>query len=328
MDCRVVDRHPRDLALAEARELVQRAVDKAAQLGLRGGVAVVGASGALITASRLDSGGPGGMARARSKAWISATQQIPSTEHLHRMTTIAGPVATGFAAVSPEAVFPGAGGMPIVRDGVVVAGIAASGATVSPFFPADISPEIVSADGRPANPEDLLIAYALDVPYVGQHGDDQARWEARFGDLTVSAADSLGMAPAARNDNQPELAWARELADRVLAEANARGLAVAVSVVDRGGDPVQQDRANNAVSGSVPVSAAVATAAALYGCASDEVGRRYAGSLDELRALHSAPLLFVAGGAAITDRGRVVGAVGVGGPAPDVAGEIAAAVSA
>ena len=36
----------------------------------------------------------------------------------------------------PEAMFPGAGGMPVLRDGVVVAGVAASGATVSPFLPA------------------------------------------------------------------------------------------------------------------------------------------------------------------------------------------------
>ncbi len=55
--------HPHDLPLDQARALVQRAVDKAEQLGLRGGIAVVGASGALVTASRLDHGGPGGMAR-------------------------------------------------------------------------------------------------------------------------------------------------------------------------------------------------------------------------------------------------------------------------
>ena len=151
---------------------MQRAVDKAEQLGLRGGIAVVGATGTLITASRMDAGGPGGMARARSKAWISATQQIPSSEHLHRMTTIAPPVAAGFAAASPEALFPGAGGMPVSADGAVVAGIAASGATVSPFFPAGVDPRVLSADGKPANPEDLLIAYALGLPYAGQHGDD------------------------------------------------------------------------------------------------------------------------------------------------------------
>ena len=124
----MVGTYPRDLGLAEARALVQRAVDKAEQLGLRGAVAVVGATGTLLTASRMDAGGPGGMTRARSKAWISATQQIPSSEHLHRMTTIAPPVAAGFAQASPEALFPGAGGMPISADGVVVAGIAASGA--------------------------------------------------------------------------------------------------------------------------------------------------------------------------------------------------------
>jgi uncharacterized protein GlcG (DUF336 family) len=133
--------HPRDLPLAAARELVQRAVDKAEQLGLRGGIAVVGASGALVTASRLDHGGPAGMARARSKAWIAATQQIPSTEHLHRMTTLPAPISTGFVRISPEAAFPGAGGLPVCdADGVVVAGIAASGATVSPFLPDGVAP--------------------------------------------------------------------------------------------------------------------------------------------------------------------------------------------
>src|SRR5689334_24789680 len=163
--------HPRDLGLAEARGLVRRAVDKAEQLGLRGGIAVVGASGTLVTASRLDGGGPGGMARARSKAWISATQQIPSAEHLHRMTTIAPPVAAGFAQASPEALFPGAGGMPVWAGASggrnVVAGIAASGATVSPFFPDGADPRALSADGRPANPGDLPTAYALRVPYPG-----------------------------------------------------------------------------------------------------------------------------------------------------------------
>jgi uncharacterized protein GlcG (DUF336 family) len=323
----VPDRHPRDLPLEEARSLVQRAVDKAAQLGLRGGIAVVGASGALITASRLDHGGPGGMGRARSKAWISATQQIPSTEHLHRMTTIAAPVAAGFANVSPEAVFPGAGGMPIIRDGAVVAGIAASGATVSPFFPTDVAPEIVSAAGHPANPEDLLIAYALDIPYVGQHGDDAARWQQRFGDLVVTPDDSLGLALAPTATDQPELAWARELADRLLAAARERGIQVAVAVVDRGGDPVQQDRADDAVAGAPAVALATATAAALYGCASEQVPKQYAGALDQLAALHPAPLLFVPGGVPVSVDGRVVGAIGVGGPPPAQAGELAAATT-
>ena len=92
---------------------------------------------------------------------------------------------------------------------MVVAGIAASGATVSPFFPADVDPRAVSADGRPANPEDLLIAYALQIAYEGQHGDDGKRWEQRFGDLVIDPADSLGMAAAPPASRQAELDWAR-----------------------------------------------------------------------------------------------------------------------
>ncbi len=70
----------------------------------------------LVSASRMDASGAGGMARARSKAWIAATQQVPSAEHLRRMVTIAGPVAQGFVACSPEANFPGAGGMPVLSS--------------------------------------------------------------------------------------------------------------------------------------------------------------------------------------------------------------------
>jgi uncharacterized protein GlcG (DUF336 family) len=318
------DVHPRDLSLASARALVQRAVDKAEQLGLRGGIAVVGASGALITASRLDRGGPGGMARARSKAWISATQQIPSAEHLRRMTTLPPPISAGFVLASPEALFPGAGGMPVYDDaGVVVAGIAASGATVSPFLPAGVAPEVVSASGEPANPEDLLIAYALSVDYVGQHGDDRARWRERFGDLVVAPADALGLAPAPPASAQAELAWARELCDRVLAEAGRRGLPVGVAVVDRGGDPIQQDRMDDAVAAAVEVAAATAAAAARFGVESDQVGNWYGASAG---ALHPTPVLGVPGGRPVVDQRRVVAGLGVGGVSPTVCADLVQAV--
>ena len=314
--------HPRDLSLLEARALVQRAIDKAEQLGLRGGIAVVGASGLLVTASRMDHGGPGGMARARSKAWISATQQIPSTEHLHRMTTIAPPVAAGFAQASPEAVFPGAGGMPIRTEGVVVAGIAASGATVSPFLPADVAPEAVSADGEPANPEDLLIAYALDLPYVGQHGDDAARWELRFGDLKVRPENSLGMAQAPTATGQHELVWAKQLTDLVMAEAARRGVRVSVAVVDRGGDPIQLDRMDDASGGGLAVAQAVATTAVLFDGPSDESAQRFGGA-DTLARILVPTVLGVAGGVPVHDSGRVVAGLGVGGADPDLCAQIA-----
>jgi uncharacterized protein GlcG (DUF336 family) len=345
--------HPRDLGLAEARGLVQRAVDKAEQLGLRGGIAVVGASGTLITASRMDGGGPGGMTRARSKAWISATQQIPSAEHLHRMTVIAPPVATGFAQASPEALFPGAGGLPIWAagvagtggvaggdglagaSGVVVAGIAASGATVSPFFPDGVEPRALSADGKPANPEDLLIAYALQIPYAGQHGDDQKRWEQRFGDLVIDPADSLGMAAAPPASRQAQLDWARALCDAAMAEAERRGLQVAVAVLDRGGDPVQQDLMDGAPAGGVAVAQAVAGAAALFGFDSGALGARFGHApgtaampdvppaLAIPAGLVVPPVLGVPGGVPVRDDGWVVAGLGVGGAPPASCADIA-----
>ncbi len=314
--------HSRDLSLTEARALVQRAVDKAEQLGLRGAIAVVGATGTLLTASRMDAGGPGGMARARSKAWISATQQIPSSEHLHRMTTIAPPVAAGFALASPEAVFPGAGGLPVSVDGVVVAGIAASGATVSPFFPADVNPRVLSVDGRPANPEDLLIAYALGLPYAGQHGDDQKRWEERFGDLVVGPADSLGMAPAPRATGQAQLEWAKALCDAAMDGASRRGVRVAVAVVDSGGDPIQQDLTDGGPAGAVAVAQAVAGAAALFDCDSGELDTRF-GKADAVASLVVPPVLGVPGGLPVRDAGRVVAGLGVGGGDPRVCEDIA-----
>jgi uncharacterized protein GlcG (DUF336 family) len=319
--------HPVDLGLAEARALVRRAVDKAEQLGLRGAIAVVGASGTLLTASRMDSGGPGGMARARSKAWISATQQIPSSEHLHRMTSIAAPVAAGFAQASPEAVFPGAGGLPIRADGVVVAGIAASGATVSPFFPDGVDPRVVSADGRPANPEDLLIAYALEIPYVGQHGDDQARWAARFGDLVVSPSDSLGMVDAPVALRQSQLDWAVGLCDAAMAEAGRLGVRVAVAVLDPGGDPIQQDLMDGAPAGGVAVAQAVAGAAALFDCDSADVAARY-GRAGAVARLVVPPVLGVPGGVPVRADGRVAAGLGIGGAEPSTCDTIARAALA
>jgi uncharacterized protein GlcG (DUF336 family) len=318
-----VSPHPCDLGLAGARALVQRAVDKAEQLGLRGAIAVVGATGTLITASRMDAGGPGGMARARSKAWISATQQIPSSEHLHRMTTIAPAVAAGFAVASPEALFPGAGGMPVSLDGAVVAGIAASGATVSPFFPVGVDPRVLSADGEPANPEDLLIAYALGLPYAGQHGDDRKRWEDRFGDLVIDPADSLGTAPAPRATGQAQLEWAKALCDAAMDAASQRGVQVAVAVVDRGGDPVQQDLMDGGPAGAVAIAQAVAGAAALFDCGSGNLGARF-GAADAVAALVVPPVLGIPGGLPVHDAGRVVAGLGVGGGDPFVCHEIAA----
>src|SRR4051794_34735306 len=303
--------HTKELPLAEARPLIERAIAKADHIGARGGIAVVGASGVLITASRMDRGGAGGMARARSKAWIAATQQVPSTVHHNRMRTLPAPIATGFVACSPEANFPGAGGMPITRDGVVVAGFSASGASIGPFVDIGVDPRYLIAQGKPANAEDLIVLWALGLDYEGQHGDDAQRWREAFGALPDEEGLGYSDPPRAR---QPEHEWARALADRVLAEATRRGVRVALAIVDRRGDPIQQDCMDGAPTAGPFVAEAVAAGAATFQVPSHEVPDGVA---------HVLPyrIARVPGGVPLGD-----GGLGIGGVEPDLAHEIAKAV--
>jgi uncharacterized protein GlcG (DUF336 family) len=266
------------------------------------------------------------MARARSKAWISGTQQIPSAEHLHRMNFVSPPVEKGFVLCSPEAAFPGAGGMPILEGDEVVGGIAASGATVSPFFPAGIEEERMIADGRPANPEDLLVHYALRRPYAGQHGDDAERWARSFGPFPDDAPRGLGLAEAPRATQQSELTAAIRLADAVLEEASRRGEAVSVAVVDRRGDPIQQDSTDGAPTSAGFLAPALAAAAATFELASEVVGERW--PEPALSRLLPYPVATLPGGLPWSSSGRVVGGLGVAGPHPVLAHEIAAAALA
>ena len=312
--------HTRDLPLADARALIARAIDKAEDLRVRGAVAVVGASGVLVSASRMDRGGTGGMARAHSKAWIAATQQIPSVVHLGRLGVIAPPMVTGFVACSPEAVFPGAGGMPIADDeGVVVAGVAASGATVGPFveYPGADRRKLI-AQGKPANCEDLLVHYALGIPYVGQHGDDEQRWIDAFGSLPDEEGLGYADPPPA---SQPEHEWALALADRVIAEADGRGVRIALAIVDHRGDPIQQDWMDGAPTAGPYVAQAVAVSAATFQLPSAEVQ-------PELAALLPIAAVVAPGGLPVREDGRVVAGLGIGGAAPKLCHEIAAAVLA
>jgi uncharacterized protein GlcG (DUF336 family) len=310
--------HTEDLGLEQARALIARAMAKAEDLGVRGAIAVVGASGVLVSASRMDRGGTAGMARARSKAWIAATQQLPSVEHLRRMTTLPFPMERGFVGTAPEAVFPGAGGMPIFdADGAVVAGIAASGATVGPFVAyAGADPQKLVVDGKPANCEDLLVHYALGIPYEGQHGDDEQRWLEAYGTLPSEPGRGYDDPPSA---SQPEHEWALALADRAIDVAQSRGVRIAVAVVDHRGDPIQQDCMDGAPTAGPFVAEAVAAAAATFQLPSHEVR-------DELAALLPITAATAPGGVPVREADGVVAGLGVGGPAPELCREIAAAV--
>jgi uncharacterized protein GlcG (DUF336 family) len=308
--------HPTDIPLRQARRLIARAIDKAAQMGVRGAFAVVGGSGVLVSASRMDRGGAGGMARARSKAWISATQQIPSTEHHQRMATLPAPIAAGFVACSPEANFPGAGGMPIYSGGVVVGGFSASGATIGPFVQIPgIDRRMLIADGKPANSEDLVVLWTLGLPYQGQHGDDEKRWLDAFGELPEEPGLGYSDPPPA---DQPEHQWALGLADAAIAQAVARGTRIGVALVDSRGDPIHQDTMDGAPSAAPFVAEAVAAGAATFQRPSPEID-------PAMTAVLPFRVLTVQGGVPVREGDRVVGGLGVAGPDAAVCEEIAAA---
>jgi uncharacterized protein GlcG (DUF336 family) len=318
----------------EARALIDRAIDKAAQIGARGAFAVVGSDGALISASRMDGDEAGGMARARSKAWITATQQVPSTVHHDRMWKLPPPIGVGFVANSPEASFPGAGAMPL-RDeaGEIVAGFSASGASIGPFVDLPgIDRRYLIADGKPANSEDLIVAWALGLDYVGQHGDDAKRWTEAFGELPTE--EGLGFSDAPRAE-QPRHRGATAVVDRAFQFARQRGARVAVTICDRGGDPIRQDAMPGSASAASIVAEAVARSAARFELPSSEVR-------PDLAALLPIPGAVAPGGMPIRTGGQaagvmgfgswpedaVVGAIGIGGPHPDLCHEIAAEVLA
>jgi len=286
-------------------------------VGVRGAFAVVGGSGALVSASRMDHGGAGGMARARSKAWISATQQIPSTEHHLRMATLPAPIAAGFVACSPEANFPGAGGMPIYSGVVVVGGFSASGATIGPFVEIPgIDRRMLIAEGKPANSEDLVVLWTLGLPYQGQHGDDEKRWLDAFGSLPDEPGLGYSDPPPA---SQPEHEWALGLADAAIEEAVARETRIAVAVVDSRGEPIQQDTMDGAPTAAPFVAEAVAAGAATFQRPSAEIN-------PAMTTVLPFRVVAVAGGLPVRYDERVVGGLGIAGPDAAVCEAIAASV--
>jgi uncharacterized protein GlcG (DUF336 family) len=210
--------------------------------------------------------------------------------------------------------------MPIAgADGSAIAGIAASGATVGPFvdYPG-ADPRKLIADGRPANCEDLLVHWALGIPYEGQHGDDEERWIAAYGALPDEPGLGYAEPPPA---SQPEHEWALSLADRAMAAAAERGERIAVAVVDHRGDPIQQDTMDGAPTAGPFVAEAVAAGAATFQQPSAEVHPAAATVLPYAVAA-------VPGGLPVRDGDRVVAGLGIAGAAPAVCHEIAAAVLA
>ena len=322
-------RRPRDLDARGARALVRRAVDKAEQLGLRGGIAVVGASGALVTAlpdgrRRRRRHGPGPLQGLDLGDPADPQHRAPAPHD----ASLPPPISAGFVAR-----LAGGGCSPAraacrcaTRTARSSAGIAASGATVSPFLPAGRrarggqrrrasrpTPRTCSSPTRSG------MRTSASTATTGPAG------RRRFGAWRVDRGASLGMKPAPpRAARRPSSTWARELCDAVLARPRARPPAVSVAVVDRRrrADPAGPDGRRPRPAGSTS-RAAIAAAAARFGGPSERRSPSGTARGRPPAALYPTPVLARARRAAGPADGRVVGGLGVGGAAPSVCAELA-----
>lgn len=310
------------LSLEAARTIARRAVDKAEDLSQAGTYVVVDAAGHIVTASRMDGTGQLSFFVARAKAYAAAVHRAdggllnslystPPTIHFHAMNFLA-----------PKRIFPGAGARVVREDGRAI-GAFSTGMGVVPFvkFPG-VDPQKLITKGRAANAEDICSAYAMDQDYVPQHGDDEQAWVQAYGG--PPEGEGRGLEESPRATKQPQLDAAIRLSDAVMAEAKRRNAVVCVAVLDQDAEVVQIDRMDGASPMTPDIALSLAVTALNFGGASES-----AAAYPDLEALARATtfkFLAVPGGLAITEGGRITGAIGVGGTDPAICRDIARAV--
>jgi uncharacterized protein GlcG (DUF336 family) len=157
-----------DLTLAEARAMIDRALEKARELRQAGTITVVDGGGNLVSVSRTEGSPPAAVQISRAKAYLAAIMQAPTAGFSTRMDQ--HPVRyAAYQAMLPDKTFPGPGGMPVRKDERAVGGIATA-AGISPVTEIPgVDPGQLMVDGVRANAEDLVISYALQIPYENQH---------------------------------------------------------------------------------------------------------------------------------------------------------------
>jgi len=150
------------LTLDEARAILKRAVEKAAEVGWVSTYVVVDAGGNLISLTRMDGAPPASAAISRAKAYLAAVTGGPSMRFCAR---VAGHPERydAYQRLLPSPIFPGPGAMTIVKDGEVVGGFASSSAAGDAGMRFEMG-------GKKLSREDVVTAYALQIPYLEQHG--------------------------------------------------------------------------------------------------------------------------------------------------------------
>ena len=149
------------LSLIEARTIIDRAVSKTLEFGYAAAFAVVDHGGTLLSAVSMDGAPASGIVLSRAKAYLAALDHFPTARRNERWKR--DPLMFhAYASAVSHPIFPGAGGMPIVKDGVVVGGFS-TGPGVGGI---DVK---LPAYDDPVNLEDYVTAFALEIDYNSQH---------------------------------------------------------------------------------------------------------------------------------------------------------------
>ncbi len=313
------------LSLASARVLLDRAVAKCEALQQVGTFIVMDASGAPVSAARMDGCAPGALPLVRAKAFGTAVNGEPSQRFAARMAKFAPGIFASYQAVMRDQPFPGAGGVPVTRNDRIIGAIA-TGLGIGPFVKLPgVEPSALIVDGKPANLEDVIISYALGSSYNPQHGDDLARWTEAYGSPPEPALKGTAMDPVSPASRQDELDRARAIADYAMGLAAERDERASIAIVDAAGDVVTLDRMDGAAPMGVDIAAATAVAAINFGIASAEIAsqKHYAGALDKLMDVVPYRMLALPGGYPFRVGASIAGAIGVHCHNLDLAHELA-----
>lgn len=151
------------LTLEEARAIIARAVEKSTEVQWISTYAVVDEGGNVMSMSRVDGAPASAATLSRSKAYLAAVTGRKTQPFSDRMD--AHPVRfAAYQGLLPRPLFPGPGAVPIRKDGKVVGGFSSSVSSHSGGMQIEI-------DGKRFSREDVVTAYALQIPYDEQHAD-------------------------------------------------------------------------------------------------------------------------------------------------------------
>jgi uncharacterized protein GlcG (DUF336 family) len=287
----------RDLTHAEARAIIDRAIAKTRELKQAGAFAVVDAGGNLICLSRMGEAPMNAALVARAKAFVSATERAPSAIATAAWRQNPALFAAAQKLLTKNAIVAEPGAMPIAKGGRIVGALAAAGIGAWTEIPG-VDAKLLMAEDLKANAEDLIIAYALQIPYENQHPGTEG---------------AVGPRIDERMDDLPHsLDTARRYADRAIAcgpEVNQHHFAVVV--LDELGQLMQVDRLDGGTMMSPDVAEAKASTVLNFLGPSRGTVRFPSEIQTGLRSFVRTTMHFVGGGVPITRDGDVVGAMGL-----------------